>query len=69
MSPATRCSPSTDGITWGTAAATGTFPNTTAQRDVSLTARTARYVRLRAASEVAGNPWTSIAELNIGYRP
>ncbi|MFJ6758750.1 endo-alpha-N-acetylgalactosaminidase family protein [Streptomyces sp. NPDC091273] len=60
---------STDGTTWGTAAAAGTFPDTTARQDVTFTARTARYVRLRATSEVAGNPWTSIAELNIGYRP
>ncbi|KOY54122.1 endo-alpha-N-acetylgalactosaminidase family protein [Streptomyces sp. XY332] len=60
---------STDGVNWGTAAAAGTFPNTTAQQDVTFTPRTARYVRLKATSEVAGNPWTSVAELNVGYRP
>ncbi|MEU9164712.1 endo-alpha-N-acetylgalactosaminidase family protein [Streptomyces sp. NPDC048424] len=60
---------STDGTTWGAASATGTFPNSTAQQDVTFSPRTARYVRLRATSEVAGRPWTSVAELNIGYRP
>ncbi|MEV0989106.1 endo-alpha-N-acetylgalactosaminidase family protein [Streptomyces sp. NPDC049949] len=60
---------STDGVNWGAAAATGTFANTTARQDVPFTARTARYVRLRATREVAGNPWTSVAELSVGYLP
>ncbi|MFE4632597.1 endo-alpha-N-acetylgalactosaminidase family protein [Streptomyces sp. NPDC056773] len=60
---------STDGVTWGTAAASGTFTNTTAQQDVAFTARTARYVKLKATREVSGNPWTAVAELNIGYLP
>ncbi|MFJ5547984.1 endo-alpha-N-acetylgalactosaminidase family protein [Streptomyces sp. NPDC093225] len=60
---------STDGTTWGPAAATGTLPDTTAQQDVLLTPRPARYVRLRATREVDGNPWTSLAELNVGHLP
>ncbi|MFG2995090.1 endo-alpha-N-acetylgalactosaminidase family protein [Streptomyces sp. NPDC048340] len=60
---------SADGVTWGTAAASGTFADSAAQQDVSFTARTARYVKLRATREVGGNAWTSVAELNIGYRP
>ncbi|MFG2981874.1 endo-alpha-N-acetylgalactosaminidase family protein [Streptomyces sp. NPDC048258] len=60
---------STDGVNWGTAAASGTFPNTAAQQDVTFPARTARYVRLKATREVDGNSWTAIAELNIGHRP
>ncbi|MGW0390648.1 endo-alpha-N-acetylgalactosaminidase family protein [Streptomyces sp. NPDC003042] len=59
---------SADGVNWGTAAASGTFENSAAQQDVAFTPRSARYVRLRATSEVGGNPWTSVAELNIGYR-
>ncbi|MCY0930340.1 endo-alpha-N-acetylgalactosaminidase family protein [Streptomyces sp. H27-H1] len=59
---------STDGVTWGTAAASGTFADTTAQQDVAFTARTARYVKLKATKEVSGNPWTAVAELNIGYQ-
>ncbi|MET9319135.1 endo-alpha-N-acetylgalactosaminidase family protein [Streptomyces sp. NPDC003038] len=60
---------SADGVTWGTAAASGTFVNSAAQQDVAFSRRAARYVRLKATSEVGGNAWTSVAELNIGYRP
>ncbi|MFJ4775776.1 endo-alpha-N-acetylgalactosaminidase family protein [Streptomyces sp. NPDC088762] len=60
---------SPDGVTWGTAAATGTFTDGTDRQDASFTPRTARYVRLKATSEVGGNPWTSVAELNVGHRP
>ncbi|MYT18783.1 hypothetical protein GTW69_00490, partial [Streptomyces sp. SID7760] len=63
-----QVSTSTDGVTWASAAS-GTFANTTARQDVPFTARTARYVKLKATREVGGNPWTSVAELNIGYRP
>ncbi|MGH3859654.1 MAG: endo-alpha-N-acetylgalactosaminidase family protein [Actinokineospora sp.] len=59
---------STDGVNWGTAAATGTFPNTTTEQAVTFIARQARHVRLRALSEVSGNPWTAVAELNVGYK-
>ncbi|GHI85649.1 endo-alpha-N-acetylgalactosaminidase family protein [Streptomyces xanthophaeus] len=60
---------SADGTAWTTAAASGTFTDTTAQQTASFPARTARYVRLRATSEVTGNPWTSVAELNVAHRP
>ncbi|WP_436499234.1 endo-alpha-N-acetylgalactosaminidase family protein [Actinokineospora sp. HUAS TT18] len=59
---------STDGTSWGTAAATGTFQNATTEQTVAITPRQARYVRLRALSEVNGNPWASAAELNVGYK-
>ncbi|WP_018347880.1 endo-alpha-N-acetylgalactosaminidase family protein [Longispora albida] len=57
---------SADGTNWGTAVATGTFPNAAAEQTVSFTAKSGRYVRLRALSEVGGNAWTSVAELNVG---
>ncbi|MEU9256451.1 endo-alpha-N-acetylgalactosaminidase family protein [Streptomyces sp. NPDC048270] len=60
---------SADGVTWGTAAASGTFADTAAQQDAAFTPRPARYVKLRATREVAGNPWTSVAELTVGYVP
>jgi hypothetical protein len=60
---------SADGTTWGPAVATGTFPNSTAEQAVAFPAKSGRYVRLRALSEVNGNPWASIAELNIGILP
>jgi hypothetical protein len=56
---------SADGASWGTAVASGTFPNTGAEQQVTFTAKTGRYVRIRATSEASGQPWTSIAELNV----
>ncbi|MEV6521828.1 discoidin domain-containing protein [Longispora sp. NPDC051575] len=56
---------SADGTTWGTAVATGTFANNTVEQTVTFAAKTGRYVRLRALSEVNGNPWTAVAEINI----
>ena len=57
---------STDGKTWGTAAVTGNFQNTTAQQVAKLkTATAARYIKFVAKSEVNGNAWTSAAEIGI----
>jgi glucose/arabinose dehydrogenase len=56
---------STDGTNWGTAAATGAWAATGAEQRACFSARTARYIRLRALSEVAGNPWAATAELNV----
>ncbi|HLE00766.1 MAG TPA: discoidin domain-containing protein [Bdellovibrionota bacterium] len=54
---------SADATNWGTAVATGTFANDTAAKDVFFASKTGRYIRLRALSEVNGNPWTMVAEL------
>src|SRR5215510_14004270 len=56
---------STDGTTWGTAVAAGTLAADTTEKTVRFTAKTGRYVRLVALSEINGNPWTSAAELNV----
>jgi hypothetical protein len=56
---------SDNGSTWGTAVAAGTFAAATTEKIVRFTAKTGRYVRLVALSEINGNPWTSVAELNI----
>ncbi|AHH95510.1 endo-alpha-N-acetylgalactosaminidase family protein [Kutzneria albida] len=56
---------SADGVNWGSPAATGTWTDSTAEQSACFTPRTARYVRLRALSEVNGNPWTSVAEINL----
>lgn len=60
---------SADGTNWGTAVASGTFPNGTAEQTVTFPAKTGRYVRLRALSEVNGQRWTAVAELNVGVGP
>ena len=56
---------SADGSNWGTAVATGTFAKDNTLKTVNFTATPGRYVRLRALSEINGNPWTSCAELNV----
>ena len=57
---------STDGKTWGAAAATGEFKNTTALQTAKLkTAKTARYLKFVAKSEINGKAWTSAAEIGI----
>ncbi len=61
---------SADGVSWGTAVAAGVFPNAAAQQTVNFSSKSGRYVRLRALSEVNGNPWTSVAELDVlGFGP
>ncbi len=60
---------SEDGSNWGFAAATGTFANTADEQDSLFTVVSARYIRLVALSEVNGNAWTSVAELNVYYVP
>lgn len=56
---------STDGVNWGSPVATGTFANDATNKQVGFTSTTGQYVRLRALSEVNGNPWTSMAELQL----
>src|SRR4030067_580649 len=56
---------SADGFTWGSPVASGTFANTKAEKEVRFTAKTGQYVRLRALSEVNGNPWTSAGESDV----
>ncbi|WP_456246320.1 discoidin domain-containing protein [Longispora urticae] len=56
---------STDGTTWGTPVATGTFADDATEKQITFTPKAGRYLRLRALSEVNGNPWTSAAELTV----
>ncbi len=50
---------------WGTAIASGTFVNSKTEKQVSFDCILSQYVRLVALSEVNGNPWTTMAELNV----
>jgi len=67
---------STDGVNWGSPAAAGSFNyagyaakcpggGTPPAFVIGFSATVARYVRLRALSEVSGNPWTAVAEINL----
>ena len=56
---------SDDGSNWGTPVTTGTWTATPVQQEEFFNMRRGRYVRLVAISEVNGNPWTSLAELNV----
>ncbi|MGW4695541.1 TIM-barrel domain-containing protein [Kitasatospora cineracea] len=55
---------------WGPPVATGTFADTASAKKAAFTAKTGRYLRLRALTE-AGNrgPWTSAAEITATGRP
>ncbi|HVK24444.1 MAG TPA: discoidin domain-containing protein [Actinokineospora sp.] len=48
---------------WGTAVSTGTFANNTSEKTATFAAKSGRYLRLRALSEVNGGAWTSAAEI------
>lgn len=50
---------------WGQAVKSGTFASDQSLKSMDFTATKARYVRLVALSEVAGQPWTSVAELKV----
>ena len=57
---------SNDKNNWGSAVATGEFKNTTSLQVAKLkTAKTARYLKFVAKSEINGKAWTSAAEVGI----
>ncbi len=57
---------SADARDWGTPVSVGRFPDTASLQTVVFDPpHAARYLRLVAKSEVAGNAWTSAAELDV----
>jgi hypothetical protein len=56
---------SADGSDWGNPVAVGTFANDASEKTVYFVPKTGRYIRLRALTEVNGNPWTSMAEIKV----
>ena len=54
---------------WGTAVKTGSFGSTTQPTTVTFTAKDGRYIRFRALSELAGKPYTAVAELDVAGTP
>jgi lysophospholipase L1-like esterase len=56
---------STDGLSWGSTVASGTFPDTAAEQEVLFAPVPATHVRLVALGSYDGDPWTAVAELNV----
>jgi hypothetical protein len=56
---------SIDGINWGTPVASGSFTNDASAKEAHFAPVEGEFVRLRALTEASGNPWTSVAELNV----
>lgn len=50
---------------WGSAVATGTWGNTSILKEANFTPTTAKYIRLRALSEVNGGAHTAASEINV----
>jgi hypothetical protein len=58
---------SLNGSTWGTAAATGTWPNDFTEKTVTFSERQGHYLRLRALTAANAGPYTAAAELRALY--
>ncbi|KAF5022668.1 hypothetical protein F66182_5286 [Fusarium sp. NRRL 66182] len=56
---------SKDNKNWGSPVAYGTWYSDRTVKYANFDTQPARYVRLVAITEVYGNPWTSIAEINV----
>ena len=56
---------SNDGSNWDEAVASGFWKDDKNEKKVVINLKSGRYIRLIANAEVSGNPWASIAELNV----
>ncbi|QPC62695.1 hypothetical protein HYE67_004926 [Fusarium culmorum] len=56
---------SSDGTNWGSPVAAGSWFADSTTKYSNFETRPARYVRLVAVTEANGQPWTSIAEINV----
>ncbi|MEO7100167.1 MAG: Ig-like domain-containing protein [Luteolibacter sp.] len=56
---------STDGIDWGNPVATGTFANTSAEKEILFTPKIGRFIRLRALTAANGGTECNIADLKV----
>ena len=56
---------SEDGVTWGAAAATGRFTSSLAAQRATFAPRPARFVKVVALSQLSGQPWATMAELDV----
>lgn len=55
---------STDGNNWELVA-TGNWPIDALMKYANFETKSARYIRIRALTEIYGNPWTSIADISV----
>jgi hypothetical protein len=56
---------STDGLAWGSPVADANFADDLTRKQVTFSGVTGHYVKLVALSEQHGNPWASVAELQV----
>lgn len=56
---------SNDGTDFGQPVAKGTFENNKDKKTVAFDAKTCRFVKLKALSEINGAAWTSAAEIGV----
>jgi len=56
---------SLDGVNWGNPLVSGTFAANTIEKEVLCPVTMGQFIRLRALTEVNGNPWISAAEINM----
>jgi len=56
---------SEDGVTWGGPATTGQFTSDLAAQRATFAPRSARFVKVVAVSQLTGQPWATMAELDV----
>ncbi|MCX4785156.1 MULTISPECIES: DUF6461 domain-containing protein [unclassified Streptomyces] len=56
---------SSDGTTWGSPVATGTFADDSSRKTVGFPPTATRYIRFRALTAVDGGPYTTCATLSV----
>jgi hypothetical protein len=56
---------SNDGVNFGQPVQKGSFENNKDKKTVTFEAEQGQYIKLRALSEVNGEPWTSAAEIGV----
>ncbi|MGX5202444.1 discoidin domain-containing protein [Aliikangiella sp. IMCC44632] len=56
---------SSDGNNWGSAVAAGRLANSALPQNIEFNPVSGQFIWLRALSEVAGNNWTAVAELEV----
>ncbi len=56
---------SMDGVNWGSPVASGTFADSSTEKEILFSAKRGQFIRLRSLSEISGGNFTSVAELRV----